>query len=157
MRTFEEVERSVLEILDGYFGGDESGVVAEVLFMLEAGILAEAYGWPPVIRYEREFNVPAGRIDVMLFHNDGSGTVIECKVTNEPRLLLPAIGQLMSYGVKVGYSRVLTKTRLALASRASAAELGPIKDVMRAARIEPIFTGQHKHWARDFASDAWCV
>jgi hypothetical protein len=151
---WEAVEQQTADCLRAVFGGPETGVVEEILFLLEHGDLAEAYGWPEIIRCEREFPVPRGRVDMMLFHADGSGTVVECKAANTARDLLPGIGQLMAYGVQVGYSRTLTKVRLALASRAPLSELRAIKPVLKACGIEPIFCGRFSQWSRGFVKDS---
>lgn len=143
---WEAIER----ILSETFGGPETGVVNEIIFHYEMGVLEESYGWPPIIRFEQEFTVPRGRVDIMLFHADGSGTVIECKATRDPRELLPAVGQVLSYAVQVGYGRSLRSIRKVIASRASAADLVPIRDVYRQCGIEPMFCGQFSPWAKGF-------
>jgi hypothetical protein len=60
-------------------------------------------GWATIRRVERQFRIPiAGsryaRVDIMVWHVDGTGTVIECKVpTTASTYELYSIGQLMLY------------------------------------------------------------
>lgn len=144
------IVKNISDVLHEAFGGPESGVTRELLFQIEQGVLAEAYGWPPIISAVAEFPVPRGRIDLMLFHADGTGTVVECKASRNPRDLLPAVGQVMSYAVQVGYGRSLKGIRKAIASRATAADLAPIREVYRQCGIEPMFCGNFGRWAAGF-------
>src|SRR5437868_5656112 len=127
--------------LNAVFGGSERGVVDELCFLIEEGALADAYGWPEIVHAEREYPVPRGRIDLMLFHVDGSATVIECKASRSARDVLPAIGQVMSYGVQVGYSRTRKYVRSAIASRASGAALRPLQPLFKRCGIDPTLSG----------------
>lgn len=154
---WEAIEQKVVgctAIFDSFFGGNEKGVVQEVLAQIDMGVIPAAYGWPEIIRVEREFPVPRGRIDILLFHIDGSLTAIECKASDKARDVLPAIGQVMAYGLMLGYSRTASEIRLAIASRARAADLRPYRQLFRSTGIEPIFTGMHSEWARAFVIEA---
>lgn len=142
--------KSVSSALHDAFGGAEVGVTRELLFQIDQGSLAASYGWPPIISAVTEFPIPRGRIDLMLFHADGSGTVVECKASRNPRDLLPAVGQVMSYAVQVGYGRSLTGIRKAIASRATAFDLRHIREVYRQCGIEPMFCGNFDLWAAGF-------
>jgi hypothetical protein len=148
-----DVENVMFAALTEVFGGGEGGVVNELLFLIGQGELAALYGWPDIVSFQTEFPVPRGRIDLILFHVDGSATIIECKSGSAARDILPAVGQVMAYGVQVGYSRVLRKIRLAVASRASGRDLASVAPVLRACGIEPMFCGQHRKWARAFAEE----
>lgn len=149
--TRNQVASATERALSAVFGGPEIGVTEELLFMIEEGVLADSYGWPEIIQVEQEFPVPRGRVDLLLLHVDGSATVIECKASRSARDILPAVGQVMSYGVQLGYSRTLTSIRLAIASRASAIELRPIRPVLQQCRIEPVFCGMFSKVATAFA------
>lgn len=138
---FQRYREGVREALDEKFGGSEDGVIREVLHWLNEGEFAAMYGLPPVLRHETEFPIPRGRVDLVLFHADGSGTVIACKAGRTPADILPAVGEVMSQGVAIGCSGVFNKVRLAIASRASAADLKPIAPVLKRCGIEPIFCG----------------
>lgn len=146
----EVIQAQVKALLDDVFGGPETGVIREILFSIDNGTLAPGYGWPEIIDVRQEFPVPGGRIDLLLFHIDGSATVIEAKATDSARELMAGVGQLMGYGVQVGYSRTLTKVRLALASRVPTSELRKVRPILRACGIEPMFCGRFDKWAAMF-------
>ncbi len=65
--------------------------------------IASQSGWSTIRRVERQFRIPiAGsryaRVDIMVWHTDGTGTVIECKIpTTASTYELYSIGQLMLY------------------------------------------------------------
>jgi hypothetical protein len=154
---WEAVERIVAgctAALNSLFGGNEKGVIEEILTQIDLGVIPAAYDWPEIIRVEREFPVPRGRIDILLFHVDGSLTAIECKASDKAREVLPAVGQVMAYGLMLGYSQTASKIRLAIASRARAATLAPYRQLFRQTGIEPIFAGMHAEWARAFATES---
>lgn len=146
--SFEEIAERHLR---DRHGGNESGVVREVLLMAELGVFDDAYGWPPIIDVRCEFVVPGGRIDILLTHDDASASIIECKAGDRHSAVLPAIGQVMRYGAMIAFARVYSSVRLAIASRCTAAELSPLRGVFKAARIEHVFAGQHKRLAQEFA------
>ena len=68
--------------------------------------IASACGWGDIIRIEEQFTVQlvGQRViaDVMLWHSDGTGTLIECKTgkTNRNDLLM-GIGQVLFYGANL--------------------------------------------------------
>jgi hypothetical protein len=58
---------------------------------------------PEIIQWEPEFVVRRGRIDFMLYHADGSISVVELKDgSNGLQSVLAGIGQIMGYAVQVG-------------------------------------------------------
>ena len=68
--------------------------------------IARACGWGEISRIERQFTVKfVGHhiiVDVMLWHSDGTGTVIECKTGKTNRNdLLTSIGQVLFYGANL--------------------------------------------------------
>ena len=58
-------------------------------------------GWGKVKRIEKQYILKYGkkkpRVDLMVWHNDGSGTIIECKIENSNHWMLSAIGQSLFY------------------------------------------------------------
>jgi len=133
-----------------HLGAGEKAVVNWVIVQIELGIFAQCYDWPEIARIEFEFPVPRGRVDIVLFHIDGSITAIECKGGSTWADVAPAIGQVMAYGVMLGYSRTASKIRLAVASHASSETLKPYRSVFRKAGIEPVFVADHSVIAREF-------
>lgn len=147
------LERCAHEALKEAFGGRERGVVLELLFLIDQGVLAEQYGWPEIASVTVECQLPHGRADIVLGHADGSATVIECKASRSARDILPAVGQVMAYGIQVSSAYSFNNVRLAIASRVSGADLGCSGRVMKACGIQPVFCGQHDTWARMFAEE----
>lgn len=138
---FDRYRDGIREVLEDEFGGSEAGVVRELVHWLDQGELAAAYDLPPILRCETGFPISRGRIDLLLFHADGSGTVIACKAGRTPKDILPAVGEVMSQGIAISGAGVFNKVRLAIASRASAADLKLIAPVLKRCGIEPIFCG----------------
>lgn len=128
-------------VLGALRDASERGVVNEVLFGLNTPMILEAYGWPAIIRIETEYQVERGRIDILAFHEDGSGTIIECKAARSARDILPAIGQVMSYGLQIARNGLFKSVRLAIASRAGGEQLRPLKPMFEKCGIEPVFCG----------------
>lgn len=67
--------------------------------------IAKDAGWGDVLRCENEFRIPCiggyAVVDIMVWHTDGSGTIIECKKSHKDRTSeLAGIGQLLFYGQK---------------------------------------------------------
>ena len=100
----------------GRFKDGEAGVSQLVAIMLDEDVFAEAAGLPPILHYSREFPLPRGRPDFVLFHADGTATVLEVKKAASDRLVLAAVGQAMSYAVQLGYSRSLLAVRVMVAA-----------------------------------------
>ncbi len=96
----------------GKFKRGEAGVSQLVTVLLDQGVFGEAAGLPEVLHYEREFPLPRGRADFVLFHADGTATVLEAKRGGDTRLVLTAIGQAMSYAAQLGYGRSLKGVRV---------------------------------------------
>lgn len=101
----------------GRFLHAEAGVCQLVELLLQEGKFAEAAGLPEVLHWEREYHLPRGRADFVLFHADGTATVVEVKkASDEARKVFGAIGQGMSYAVQLGYSRFLKGIRVVVAA-----------------------------------------
>ncbi|MCO7556186.1 PDDEXK family nuclease [Metapseudomonas otitidis] len=101
----------------GRFRSAEAGVCQLVELLLQQGVFAHAAELPAVLHWEREYPLPRGRADFVLFHADGSITVLEVKKAgDELRAIRGAIGQVMSYAVQVGYARLPTAIRMMVAA-----------------------------------------
>jgi hypothetical protein len=58
---------------------------------------------PPILSWEAEFPVRRGRADFMLYHDDGSATVVELKDGSYGvQSLLAGIGQVIGYAMQIG-------------------------------------------------------
>ena len=107
----------------GAFRRAEAGVCQLIELLLQRGVFAGAAGLPEVLRWEREFPLPRGRVDFVLFHADGSITALEVKKAgDERRELHGAIGQVISYGVQLGYARLPNAIRMMVAADVAGAE-----------------------------------
>ncbi|WP_227136729.1 hypothetical protein [Kosakonia radicincitans] len=88
-----------------------SGVVKVLLLSSDSHIRLFDGSVPPVIRVEPEFNVPRGRVDFLLIHDDGSVTVCELKDgSNGLQAVLAGIGQVICYSLQVGMSNAGLKS-----------------------------------------------
>jgi len=69
------------------------------------------------VTYQFEFPVPRGRADIVMFHSDGTITVVEVKDGSSGlQSVLAGIGQVTCYAVQIGMSKGVTrKVRKALA------------------------------------------
>lgn len=107
LKSLERIER-MLAIRD-----NEAGVFDIMKFLLEhsKGGLEKAWDLPEVVKYVFEFPLPVGRADLVMFHIDGSISVVEFKNAGSNREILSGIGQLLMYAVQLGYSRVATTIR----------------------------------------------
>lgn len=101
----------------GRFQHAEAGVCQLVQVLLEQGQFAEAAGLPAILHWEREYPLPRGRVDFVLYHCDGSITALEVKKAgDEHRAILGAIGQVISYAVQLGYARLPNAIRMMVAA-----------------------------------------
>lgn len=89
------------------YPNNEKGVTRMLRELLEQGLFAKVYEMPDVASYESEFSLTRGRADFVVFHVDGSVTVIEAKGPGDMRSTLAGIGQLLSYTIQIGMSRGL--------------------------------------------------
>lgn len=100
------------------FVGKEKDVELHIIDNIHE--IAKHCNWGEVVRIERQFMIRYGKgsicADIMVWHKDGSGTVIEVKRTKTNRNdTLAAIGQVLAYGYKV--KEVLTnRPRLVISS-----------------------------------------
>lgn len=78
--------------------------------------LERALDLPPIDIARFEFPLPCGRADLVLFHNDGTVTVIELKGPGDDRKILAGIGQVTMYAVQIGYARTARCIRKILAA-----------------------------------------
>jgi hypothetical protein len=75
----------------------EAGVVLFLCDLLRSGSFASIYGTPPVANWATEVPLPRGRADFVLYHVDGTLSVVETKAAGELRIALAGIGQILSY------------------------------------------------------------
>lgn len=76
---------------------NEQAVTLMLRVMLTFNDLEKAWGLPKIERHRFEFAVPGGRIDLLLFHVDGSVTIVEAKAENGAMQISAGIGQLCMY------------------------------------------------------------
>lgn len=76
---------------------DEKAVVLQLKMMLAAGDLRRLLGVGKIDRYRFEFAVQDGRIDLLLFHEDGGVSIVEAKPETNPVSIAAGIGQLCYY------------------------------------------------------------
>lgn len=107
----------------GRFRNAEAGVCQLVELLLQQGVFAEGADLPAILHWEREYPLPRGRADFVLFHADGSITVLEVKKAgDEQRAILGAIGQVISYAVQLGYARLPAAIRMMVAADVAGAD-----------------------------------
>jgi len=76
---------------------NERAVILMLKLMLAFGDLAYALQVPRIAGGRFEFPVQGGRIDLLLFHEDGGVTIVEAKPETEVRMIVGGIGQLCMY------------------------------------------------------------
>ncbi len=82
--------------------------------------ISKSCGWGEIKRRERQFTIRQDKsrviADLMIWHTDGTGTIIECKKSNTNRNdVLAAIGQVLFYGAFVK-SKMIHRPRLVIAA-----------------------------------------
>lgn len=117
------VERLHPMLFPLYLGEGEAAVI-QVLknLILQAGQLEKTLNLPRIVWFEFEYPLPRGRADLVLFHHDGSITVVEAKQRLGLRDLLTGVGQLMSYSVQIGFSKTSHTIRKILVAPMAATE-----------------------------------
>lgn len=75
----------------------EEASVKVLRLHLFSGNLHRVLGTPRVTGHRFEFPVPGGRIDLLLFHADGSVSIVEAKAAGPVGLIAAGIGQLALY------------------------------------------------------------
>ena len=74
---------------------DESAAMAQIKIMLIGGDLRDVLGVSAFHAYQYDFQVKTGRIDLLLFHQDGGVTIVEVKADNADVLAIAVgIGRL---------------------------------------------------------------
>lgn len=86
------------------FIGKESDVEDHIIENLDD--ISKYSKWGEISRVEKQWVMPFGKTfikaDIMIWHNDGTGTVIEVKRTKTNKNdIISGISQLMSYGYKM--------------------------------------------------------
>lgn len=81
------------------FAGTENDIVLHILDNIDE--MSIAFGWGEVERCRTEvtINSPSGkgRIDILIWHKDGTGTIIEAKKYRDDNYLVSSIGQVLLY------------------------------------------------------------
>lgn len=119
---------------------DESAAVLMLELMLMFGDLERAFGLPRIHGHRFEFNVPGGRIDLLLFHEDGGMSIVEAKSESADREIVRGIGQLCLYAVAL--PRVLSSRqqpkyiRRILCAPIAPEECGRLMDACALAGVE---------------------
>jgi len=80
---------------------NENAVIQVLRLMLIFGHLHRLLKVRPISRYRFEVTVSTGRIDLLLFHDDGGVSIVEAKADRAPRDIAPGIGQLFMYEAAV--------------------------------------------------------
>jgi len=101
---WEAIQRDKRGLIPLQIDGDESGVMRILKNLAVTDRLFEALGIPEGI-VEFEFPLPRGRADIVVFHHDGTATVIEAKGSRDFRGVLSGIGQVVMYAVQIGFSK----------------------------------------------------
>lgn len=83
------------------FSGKEADVENHIIDNIH--IISEKCGWGEIVKYKQQFHFSydTGRVivDIMIWHNDGTGTLIETKSTGRDKIdVFAAIGQCLFYG-----------------------------------------------------------
>jgi hypothetical protein len=90
---------------------NEQGVMDILIFMYQAEKLSLTLGVPQIAHAEVEFRLPKGVADMVLFHMDGSISVVEAKSKRTETAIAAGIGQLCMYAVQLGFSRTHSAIR----------------------------------------------
>lgn len=102
---WEKIEQDYPELLTYRISNDESGVMRLIKIWLSVNKLEDILQVPTIAHHEFEFSLPKGRVDLILFHLDGSISVVEAKATSDYEKICKAIGQLMFYATQIGFQR----------------------------------------------------
>lgn len=104
--------------------GNERAVTLMLRLALACGDLPMMLGVPSITGYRFEFPVATGRIDLLLFHVDGSVSVVEAKAPDRPTTIAAGIGQLCMYATALPRS-LHAKQQPALIRRVLCAHVRP--------------------------------
>ncbi len=102
---WEAIEKEYPGLCCLHLGNGESAVIELLKNILRCDRLAEIWGLPDILWFEFEFPLPRGRIDLILFHADGTISIVEAKDALNDRQIVAGIGQLCMYAVQVGHSK----------------------------------------------------
>lgn len=89
------------------FHGSERDFEAHVADNLDD--ISKHCGWGEISHFKQQFTLKMGNerqcVDIMIWHKDGTGTLIECKTGKTNRHdVLTAMGQAMFYGTNIKYA-----------------------------------------------------
>lgn len=112
-------EASVME-------NNERAITLMLKLSLACGDLAYMLGLPAISGHRFEFSVKGGRIDLLLFHTDGSASIVEAKAEDRPVVIAAGIGQLCMYAAALP-AKLHAVQQPALIRRVLCAHLPPEK------------------------------
>lgn len=92
-----QIEELRIPLMISRLRDDEDLVILQLKIHLLAGMLPRILGVPPIRRARFEFQIGCGRVDLALFHADGSASLVEAKAGGPARDLVAGIGQLFLY------------------------------------------------------------
>lgn len=130
----------------------EAFVMAIIKILIYGGRERELYDDFPIpfegCSYEFEYPVRRGRADIVMFHIDGTATVVEVKDgSNGIQSVLAGIGQVTGYAVQIGMSNGAPKhVRKALIFTSTGSKEGDENVLYSCAHagVIPIFLGDYK-------------
>lgn len=91
---------------------NEDAAILQLKLHLVAGMLPIVLGVPAIRRARFEFTIGCGRADLVLFHADGSASLVEAKGDESIRDVVAGIGQLLLYDTQWTRSRPKTLRKI---------------------------------------------
>jgi hypothetical protein len=114
---------------------NERSVMLMLRLSLACGDLARMIDVPAITGHRFEFGVDCGRIDLLLFHADGSVSIVEAKAENRATTIAAGIGQLCMYAAALP-SALHKKQRPTTIRKVLCAHLDPAKCAILIAACE---------------------
>lgn len=114
----------------------ELGAVTIIARMLATEQLAMAWGLPEITNWQNEFRFPKGIADFVLFHRDGTVSIVEVKDAGCDRDILAGIGQLSLYAMQAGWGLRGQRVRRILTAPVAAAASQHLADACRLAGVQ---------------------
>lgn len=119
-----------------FIGNKEQGACSVINLLLISEQLDELWGLPKILKWEKEFSFPRGRADFILFHIDGSVSIVEVKDRGSDRDILCGIGQLSLYAMQAGYGLKAMNIRRILAAATCGIESQHLNDACELAGVQ---------------------
>jgi hypothetical protein len=108
---WEAIERDFPQLKRFKISHDEAGLVAILKIFYSSDRLEEVLNVPTIALAEFEYPLPRGRADLVLFHLDGTVSVVEIKGSRDFMVCAHGVGQAISYAVQIGYSKACNGIR----------------------------------------------